>query len=71
MKLGNNKFHDIHLNSDDVKLGVNEGVLVYLDNLRDILQEYKIHRITPIECKQLYNKQFINLFEEKFITNDK
>ena len=64
MKLGNNKFHSINIEKKDVTLPVYQDGTVYLENMKTILEQYEIKRITPVECKLLFNIQFIKEFQE-------
>lgn len=68
VKLGNDKFHDVKMFRDDITFGGEyHDSYVYLETVRNILSEYQIKRITPVECKLLYNDKFIKEFVRKFI----
>jgi len=67
VKLGNEKFHSIVIESNDVtKIPIYQDGTVYLEKMKVILKQYDIKRITPVECKLLFNKQFISEFQENF-----
>lgn len=67
VKLGNDKFHHIKIKKDDVQLLNNDDWNVYLENVQTLLNEYQVKRITAIECKAMYNRNFTNEFIGKFI----
>lgn len=67
VKLGNEKFHSIKIEDDDVHAPVYKDGIVYLESMKIVLLQYDIKKITPIECKMLYNLQFIKEFQESFV----
>lgn len=67
VKLGNEKFHSIQIGIGDVHAPVYQDGIVYLESIKIVLLQYDIKKITPIECKMLYNLQFIKEFQESFV----
>lgn len=68
VKLGNEKFHHVKIGKNDVVALVYSDANVYLENMKIILEQYEIKRITPVECKLLYNLQFIKEFQENYVS---